>query len=121
MHEEKLKKNKVRLVSFISLLLGFLDAFFIYILSTYFSDIAQSESVGIFYFVAYSGVFVCLFFLQPLIRRVGRAHALYLSLGVSICASALLASVSAPLLAIGAALLLIIATNVTIQNDAKTI
>ncbi len=113
MHEEKLKKNKVRLVSFISLLLGFLDAFFIYILSTYFSDIAQSESVGIFYFVAYSGVFVCLFFLQPLIRRVGRAHALYLSLGVSICASALLASVSAPLLAIGAALLLIIATNVT--------
>lgn len=113
MHEEKLKKNKVRLVSLVSFVLGFLDAFFIYILSTYFSVIAESDSVGIFYFAAYSGVFVCLFFLQPLIRRVGRAHALYLSLGVSIAASAVLAATASSLYAIVAALLLIIATNVT--------
>lgn len=113
MHEENLKKNKVRLVSLVSFTLGFLDAFFIYILSTYFSDIAQSDSVGIFYLVAYSGVFVCLFFLQPLIRRIGRAHALYLSLGVSMCASALLAATTSPIIAIVAALFLIVATNVT--------
>lgn len=113
MHEEKLKKNKVHLVSLVSFVLGFLDAFFIYILSTYFSVIAESDSVGIFYFAAYSGVFVCLFFLQPLIRRVGRAHALYLSLGVSIAASAVLAATVSSLYAIVAALLLIIATNVT--------
>lgn len=113
MHEEKLKKNKVRLVSFVSFILGFLDAFFIYILSTYFSVIAESDSVGIFYFAAYSGVFLCLFFLQPLIRRIGRAHALYLSLGVSIAASAVLAATVSPLYSIVAALLLIIATNVT--------
>lgn len=113
MHEENLKKNKVRLVSLVSFALGFLDAFFIYILSTYFSVIAESNSVGIFYFAAYSGVFLCLFFLQPLIRRIGRAHALYLSLGVSMAASAVLAATASPLYSIVAALLLIIATNVT--------
>lgn len=113
MHEENLKKNKVRLVGLVSFVLGFLDAFFIYILSTYFSVIAESDSVGVFYFVAYSGVFLCLFFLQPLIRRVGRAHALYLSIGVSIAASAVLAATASSLYAIVAALLLIIATNVT--------
>lgn len=108
-----MKKNKVRLVSLVSFALGFLDAFFIYILSTYFSVIAESNSVGIFYFAAYSGVFLCLFFLQPLIRRIGRAHALYLSLGVSMAASAVLAATASPLYSIVAALLLIIATNVT--------
>ncbi len=113
MHKENFNKQKIRLVSIVSFLIGFLDAFFIYILSTYFSDVSANESVGIFYLVAYSGVFVGLFFLQPLIRLIGRAHALYLSLGVSICAAAVLASVSSFSVSIGAALVLIIATNVT--------
>lgn len=113
MHKENFNKNKVRLVSFVSFLLGFLDAFFIYILSTYFSVISESESVGIFYFVSYSIVLLCLFYLQPLIRRIGRAHALYLPLGVSICAAALLAATASPALSIVAALMLIVATNVT--------
>lgn len=113
MHKENFKRNKVRLVSFVSFLLGFLDAFFIYILSTYFSIISESDNVGIFYLVAYGGVFLCLFFLQPLIRRIGRAHALYLSLGMSVCAAAILAATAVPMLSIVAALMLIIATNVT--------
>lgn len=113
MHKENFNKNKVRLVGLVSFLLGFLDAFFIYILSTYFSVISESESVGIFYFVSYSIVLLCLFYLQPLIRRIGRAHVLYLPLGVSICAAALLAATASPMLSIVAALLLIVATNVT--------
>lgn len=113
MHKENFKRNKVRLVSFVSFILGFLDAFFIYILSTYFSFIAESDNVGIFYFLAYSGVFIGLFFLQPLIRQIGRAQVLYLSLGTSIVAAAILVSYPTPLVAIGAALLLIIATNIT--------
>lgn len=113
MHSENLKKNKIRLISFVSFLFGFLDAFFIYVLSTYFSVISGSVNVGIFYFLGYSVLLAVLFYLQSLIRFMGKARILYLSLGASIVASALLASVSEPFIAIGAALLLIIASNVT--------
>lgn len=113
MHSESFNKNKVRLVSIVSFLFGFLDAFFIYILSTYFSFVSESENVGIFYFVAFSGVLIALFFLQPLIRLIGRARALYLTLGMSICASAVLASAVQSWIVLGAALVLIITTNVT--------
>lgn len=113
MHSESFNKKKVRLVSVISFLVGFLDAFFIYILSTYFSFVSESENVGVFYFVAFSGVLISLFFLQPLIRQIGRARALYLVLGLSICASAVLASAVQSWIVLGAALLLIITTNIT--------
>ncbi len=113
MHSESFNKGKVRLVSLISFFVGFLDAFFIYILSTYFSFVSQSESVGIFYLVSFSGVFLSLFYLQPLVRIIGKARILSLSLGMSIVAAALLAIASATWMLIGAALLLVIATNVT--------
>ncbi|MFZ3031971.1 MAG: MFS transporter [Candidatus Moraniibacteriota bacterium] len=112
-HKENLNAKKIRLVSFVSFLLGFLDAFFIYVLSTYFSVISHSENVGIFYLMAFSGVFFCLFFLQRLIRHIGRAQALYLSLGISVVAAAVLATSTSALLSIGAALTLIVATNIT--------
>lgn len=113
MHSEYLKKNKIRLISFISLLVGFLDAFFIYILSTYFSVVSGSVNVGIFYFLGYGVLLIVLFYLQPLIRFMGKARVLYLSLGASVLASALLSAASEPVVAIGAALLLIIASNIT--------
>ncbi len=113
MHTENLNKKKIRLVSLVSFIFGFLDAFFIYVLSSYFSLVSGSENVGIFYFGAYSIVLLSLFFLQPLVRRVGRARALILSLGISICASAVLASSTSALVSLAAALLLIVATNVT--------
>ncbi len=113
MHSESLNKNKVRLISLVSFLVGFLDAFFIYILSTYFSLVSHSENVGVFYFVAFSVVLLSLFFLQPLIRLIGRARVLYLTLGMSICASAVLASASRDWIVLGAALMLIVTTNVT--------
>lgn len=113
MHSENLNKGKVRLVSFVSFIIGFLDAFFIYVLSSYFSSVSHSDNVGIFYLVAYSGVLFSLFYLQPLIRFMGKARILYLSLGISICAAALLATASAIWVSIAAALLLIVATNIT--------
>lgn len=113
MHNESFNKGKVRLVSLISFFVGFLDAFFIYILSTYFSFIAQSESVGIFYVIAFSGVLVSLFYLQSVIRLIGKTRTLLLALGASIGATALLAIGSSVWVLIGAALLLVISTNVT--------
>lgn len=113
MHSENFNKGKVRLVSLISFFVGFLDAFFIYILSTYFSFVSQSESVGIFYLVSFSGVLLSLFYLQPLVRTIGKARILLLSLGMSIVAATLLAVASGTWILIGAALLLVVATNVT--------
>lgn len=112
-HKENLNRKKIHLVSLVSFVFGFLDAFFIYVLSSYFSAISGTDNVGIFYFFAYGIVLISLFYLQPLIRHVGRARALYLSLGLSICAAAVLASLPTPGIAIMAALLLIVATNVT--------
>ncbi len=112
MHHEQLKKNKIRLLSSLAFAIGFLDAFFIYVLSTYFSVISGSDNVGVFYFLGYSVVLLALFYLQPLIRFMGKARVLYLALGMSISAAALLAAASTPLVAIAAALLLIVATNV---------
>lgn len=113
MHNEHFNKQKIRLISLVSFLFGFLDAFFIYVLSSFFSEISGSTNVGIFYFISYSIVLVSLFFLQPLIRRIGRSQVLYLALGISVGAAMVLAVASGPLVLIGAALLLIITTNIT--------
>ncbi len=110
-HKERLDKNKIRLVSLISFVFGFLDAFFIYILSTYFSTISGSDNVGMFYLISYSGVLVSLFFLQRLIRFMGKARILYLALGVSIVSCTLLTILPASYWSVAAVFALIIATN----------
>lgn len=111
MHKENFNKNKVRLVSFVSFLLGFLDAFLIYILSGYFSQVTGSDNVGVFYLIAYSGVLLSLFYLQPLIRTMGKARALYLGLGITILASVLLTHLPVAWLSAGIVLVFIVATN----------
>lgn len=113
MHSENLNQGKIRLVSFVSLILGFLDAFVIYTLSTYFSRVTGNDNVGIFYLIAYSGVLVSLFYLQPLIRAMGKARMLYLTLCITILASAFLASLEVSWASIAIILLFMIATNVT--------
>ncbi|MDP2837873.1 MAG: MFS transporter [Candidatus Moranbacteria bacterium] len=113
MHNENLKKNKIRLISLLSFAIGFLDAFFIYVLSTYFSAVSGTNNVGVFYFLGYSIVLITLFYLQPLIRLMGKVRILYLCLGITICASAVLVSVTNPWVAMAMALVLIVSTNVT--------
>lgn len=111
MHKENFNKGKVRLVSFISFFLGFLDAFLLYILSAYFATVTGSDNVGAFYLIAYSGVLLSLFYLQPLIRIIGKARALYLGLGITILASVLLTHLPMTWVSIGIALIFIVATN----------
>lgn len=109
MHKEHFNKNKVRLIGFLSFILGFLDAFLIYILSAYFSLATGSDNVGVFYFVAYSGLLLSLFYLQPLIRHIGKARALYLMLGISILAGAFLTRIPITWLGIFIVLIFMIA------------
>jgi MFS family permease len=113
MHHEHYNRKKVWLISFLAFVLGFLDAFLIYILSSYFSQLIGNDNVGIFYLIAYSVVLFSLFYLQPLIRIVGKARALYLCLGITVLASVFLTRMDVSWLAVGLVLLFIVATNVT--------
>lgn len=112
MHHEHYNRRKVYLVSTVAFLLGFLDAFLIYILSSYFSQLIGNDNVGMFYLIAYSGVLLSLFYLQPLIRMIGKVRALYLCLGIAILASALLTRLPISWLSASLVLLFIVATNV---------
>lgn len=112
MHNEHYSRKKVNLISFVSFVLGFLDAFLIYILSSYFSELTGNDNVGIFYLIAYSGVLFSLLYLQPLIRIIGKARTLYLCLGVAILASALLTQMSITWFSVGIVLIFMVATNV---------
>ncbi|QQR79133.1 MAG: MFS transporter [Candidatus Moraniibacteriota bacterium] len=70
-HDEIYNRNKVRLLSALSFLLGFLDAFLIYILSSYFVQISGAHLVGSFYLVAFVLVLWLLMHLQPLVHSLG--------------------------------------------------
>lgn len=111
MHQENYDLRKVEIVNLVTFILGFLDAFLIYILSSYFSEVLGSDNVGVFYLAAYSGVLFTLFFLQPLIRRIGKARILYLFVGITILASALLTRLEVSWLSIGVVLVFMVATN----------
>jgi len=113
MHSENYNQQKIRIVTFLSFLLGFFDGFLIYILSEYFASVSHSENVGMFYFVAFSLVLVSLFYLQSLVRRIGQARALYLSLGFAILATALLTRLAPSWMTLAIMVLFMVATNVT--------
>lgn len=69
--KETFNRNKVRLLSSISFVLGFLDAFLLYILSSYFVQISGEHLVGSFYLVAFALVLWFLMHLQPLVHTLG--------------------------------------------------
>lgn len=102
----------MRAIYYSALFLGFLDAFFIYVASTYFSLITGSDNMGIFYLIAYGGVFLCLYFLPSLIRHISKTRSFYLSLGISLAASVYLAIMQDDWFSLIAVFFLIVATNV---------
>ncbi len=70
-HRERLDERKVKFISLLSFIFGFTDAFFVYILSSYFSKVIGSDNVGGFYLGAFLVVFGMLWGLHRIIRRVG--------------------------------------------------
>lgn len=70
-HKEKFDERTTRLISILSFIFGFTDAFFIYIVSSYFSEVVGADNVGGFYLVAFLAVFILLWWLHRMIRRIG--------------------------------------------------
>lgn len=102
--------KKIALVDIAVLIFGFIDTFYIYIASSYFADIIGSPNVGFFYLVSYLGSLILFFWLQPIVRIIGRARTLYLFLLLSLGLVALLTNMS-PSYFSGVILLLFIVTS----------
>ncbi len=79
----------------LSFVLGFIDAFIIYTLSSYFAGIIGEQWVGMVYVVTFSLHLVLLLTLDTIIRQVGRVRYLLLSLIFSLVAVGFLPNVSA--------------------------
>lgn len=94
MHNEQFNRGKAHLINSISFLLGFFGAFLTYILSNYFSEVSGSDNVGVFYLTAYAGTLLSLFFIRPIVRRIGKVRLFYFSIGLTILCLALLTHLS---------------------------
>ncbi len=79
-HKENLDENRLRLTSFVTFLMGFSQAVLIYIMSSYFELATGTESVGIFYAVAYAIFLIALLNLHKLVRLWGKSNVFYFSL-----------------------------------------
>ena len=83
-HDEKLDSGKIRLVSLVSFFMGFSQAFFIYIMSSYFKAASGIENVGGFYLAAYAVTLICILNLHKVIKRFGKSDVFYFSLFLKI-------------------------------------
>jgi MFS family permease len=110
-HDEKLEKNKVSLISFISFLMGFSGAMLVYVMAYYFKIAAGTEDVGIFYFVAYVIVLIFLLNLHKIVRKLGKSNVFYFSILASIVCAALLVFSSPSIWGIAILMLYIIFIN----------
>ncbi|MDQ1283701.1 MAG: hypothetical protein QG620_49 [Patescibacteria group bacterium] len=79
-HKEHLDERKIKLISFISFLMGFSQAVLLYVMSSYFKLASGMENVGIFYAVSYAIFLFILLNLHKAVRTLGKANVFYFSL-----------------------------------------
>ena len=78
-HDERLNSSKVKLVAFISFMLGFSQALLAYVMSSYFKQSAGTDNVGIFYLLSYVIVLIILLNLHKLVKEFGKVFVFYLA------------------------------------------
>lgn len=94
-HEEQYSQKKTTSISTLSFLVGFIDAFVIYTLSSYFAGIVGEQLVGVVYFIVFGIHLGLLLSLDTFIHRIGRVRYLVFCLGLALLAIGVLPSVSA--------------------------
>lgn len=85
-HQEKLNRGKIKLISFISFLVGFSQSLIIYIMSSYFKLISGTENVGLFYLVSYAIVLLILLNLHKVVRKLGKSRVFLFAILIKIVA-----------------------------------
>jgi len=83
-HKENFDQKRVKFISFISFLMGFAQAFVLYVMSTYFKLASGSENLGPFYFLAYAVILVFLFNLHKIIKNMGKVNVFHFALLIKI-------------------------------------
>jgi len=78
-HDEKLNSNKVKLVGFISFMLGFSQALLAYAMSSYFKQSTGTDNIGIFYLLSYAIILIVLLNLHKLVKKFGKVCVFYLA------------------------------------------
>jgi MFS family permease len=78
-HKERLNEEKIKLISFISFLLGFSQAVLIYVMSYYFKSAWGTENVGLFYTISYGFILLILLNFHKVVQKVGKSAVLYFS------------------------------------------
>lgn len=92
-HIEHLDRKKIRLVTYLSFLLGFSQSVLIYVMSSYFREVSGTENVGSFYLIAYALLIVSLLSLHKLARLLGKTSVFMLALFLKLLTLAVLAVV----------------------------
>jgi len=112
-HKERLDKRKVHLISLLSLIFGFTDAFFVYVVSSYFAEVIGSDNVGGFYLGTFLVVFGMLWWLHGMIRKIGGSiRTFFLFTLFSLVLSAVLSAVPVGWFGALCIALLLVASNI---------
>lgn len=93
-HNEKLEIKKVKLISFISFLMGFSQAVLIYLMSFYFKQASGTENVGIFYFISYIIILFALLNFHKSIKKLGSPSVFFFTLLAKIIIIAVLSLIT---------------------------
>ena len=78
-HDEKLNAGRVKLVGFISFMLGFSQALLAYVMSSYFKQSAGTDNISIFYLLSYAIILIVLLNLHKLVKKFGKVCVFYLA------------------------------------------
>jgi len=111
-HREKADRKGAHVINALSFIFGFVDSFFVYVLSSFFAQVIGSDNVGVFYLVTFAIVFVLLWHLRRFIRRVGGSvRMFFLFVLAAIFASTILSIIPVGWGAAALVMFLLIVTN----------
>jgi MFS family permease len=110
-HLEAADEGKLRLINFVSFLLGFSQALLTYVASDYFRQSIGIDNVSVFYFIAYSISLILMLNLHKFINKLGKATVFFLFFFLQICFIALLIFAQPSAMGISLLILYIISAN----------
>ncbi|MCK9379092.1 MAG: MFS transporter [Candidatus Moranbacteria bacterium] len=111
--QEKLDRNKVRIINVISFLMGFSQSILIYTVSTYFKEASGVENVGIFYFISFAVVLFILLNLYKLTQKTGSIFVFHLSMVANVAFVFALIILPKSLWGVAAMILYLISVSIT--------
>ncbi|HRY82986.1 MAG TPA: MFS transporter [Candidatus Moranbacteria bacterium] len=84
-HLEHVDKKKLEMLSFISFLFGFSQAILAYVIADYFKEAFGSTNVSVFYFISYAIALIGILNMHKIIKKLGKATAMFLFLFLQVC------------------------------------